>query len=233
MKKRAEDMDFLKILRSLDELLYEVITWLFFYPRTLWRVLVYPLKMTEYTTQELNKTDGQFKDTISPPLFLILTLIILYGFALVSHDQAFLSNNTQEGDIGHVIFGSIQNTLLFRSLNYSVWSLIFSLGLLNMQGISIDRDTLRAPFFTQCFLIAPYALGITLGFICTASDVLALQILGLVLLLVSLTWYIVIQVKYVVKVVNIGYLLAAAHTVLYFMLGCLISYSVAYTMLKH
>ncbi len=226
-------MDFLKILRSLDELLYEVITWLFFYPRTLWRVLRHPLKMVDYTKQELAKQDAQFKDAISPPLFLILTLIILYGFALANHNQVFLNNNTQTGDIGHIVFGSIQNTLMFRSLNYSVWSLIFSLGLLNMQRISIDRETLRAPFFIQCFLIAPYALGVTLGFIYTASHTLALQILGLSLLLVSLLWYIIIQVKYIVMVVSISYLRATIHTLFYFVFGCMISYLIAYMMLKH
>ncbi|MER2009866.1 MAG: hypothetical protein ABS939_20725 [Psychrobacillus sp.] len=226
-------MDFLKILRSLDELLYEVITWLFFYPRTLWRVLMHPLKMIDYTSYELTKEEGQFKDTISPPLFLILTLILLYGFSLVTHNQAFLDNPTQTGDIGRIVFGSTENMLMFRSLSYSVWSLIFSLGLLNMQRISIDRETLRAPFFSQCFLIAPYALGVTFAFVCTASHTPALQILGIILLLASWLWYMVIQVKYIVKVVNISYLRAVIHTILYFSFGCILSYIVIHVTLNN
>ena len=35
-------MDFLKIIRSLEELLYEVMTWLVFYPRTMWRIVARP-----------------------------------------------------------------------------------------------------------------------------------------------------------------------------------------------
>ena len=35
-------MNFFNLLQSLDELLYEVMSWLVFYPMTLWRVLVRP-----------------------------------------------------------------------------------------------------------------------------------------------------------------------------------------------
>ena len=36
------DMDFLKIVKSIEELLYEVMAWLVFYPKTLWRVIAHP-----------------------------------------------------------------------------------------------------------------------------------------------------------------------------------------------
>ena len=38
-------MDFMRILRSLEEFLYEVMTWLVFYPRTMWRALRHPIEM--------------------------------------------------------------------------------------------------------------------------------------------------------------------------------------------
>ncbi|SFV34632.1 hypothetical protein SAMN05216456_1952 [Devosia crocina] len=31
-------MDFMKLLKSIEELLYELITWFVFYPLTLWRI---------------------------------------------------------------------------------------------------------------------------------------------------------------------------------------------------
>ena len=36
-------MNFLKLIQSLDELLYEIMSWLIFYPVTLWRALTRPL----------------------------------------------------------------------------------------------------------------------------------------------------------------------------------------------
>ena len=68
-------MDFVKILRAFEEFLYEVLTWLLFYPRTLWRVTRRPLEMTRYSDAEQHdKAEKQYDDAISPPLFLILTM---------------------------------------------------------------------------------------------------------------------------------------------------------------
>lgn len=48
-------MDFLKLLRSLEEFLYELCTWLLFFPRTLYRVVVHPRRMAQYVDTELKK----------------------------------------------------------------------------------------------------------------------------------------------------------------------------------
>jgi len=38
-------MDFMRLLQSLEELLYELVSWLVFYPVTLWRTLTRPREM--------------------------------------------------------------------------------------------------------------------------------------------------------------------------------------------
>ena len=45
-------MDFFKLLRSLDELLFEILTWIIYYPRTLWMVVRRPLRMIDYSNHE-------------------------------------------------------------------------------------------------------------------------------------------------------------------------------------
>lgn len=40
-------MDFMKIPKSLEEFLYEVMTWLVFYPRKMWLALRRPLVMMD------------------------------------------------------------------------------------------------------------------------------------------------------------------------------------------
>ncbi len=72
-------MIFFHILKSLDELLYELMTWLFFYPVTLWRALRHPLRMMEYARTELRKNpEDQFRETLRPPIFLLVTLVIAH-----------------------------------------------------------------------------------------------------------------------------------------------------------
>jgi hypothetical protein len=45
-------LDFLKLLRSVEDLLFEVLTWIIYYPRTLWMVMRHPLQMIDYSDHE-------------------------------------------------------------------------------------------------------------------------------------------------------------------------------------
>ena len=46
-------MPFLIFLKSFEVLLYEVMSWLVFYPRTMWRAVRHPLQMMERAEDEL------------------------------------------------------------------------------------------------------------------------------------------------------------------------------------
>ena len=46
-------MDLMKLLKSFEELLYEVMVMLVFYPRTLWLSMRYPQRMMDYADTEL------------------------------------------------------------------------------------------------------------------------------------------------------------------------------------
>lgn len=60
-------MDLIRLLRSLEEFLYELVGWLVFYPRNLWRVLVHPGEVAHYTRREFSKDPEQrFAEAISP-----------------------------------------------------------------------------------------------------------------------------------------------------------------------
>jgi hypothetical protein len=76
-------VDFLRIVRSLEDLLYEVMTWLVFYPRTLWRILAHPAETLRYSDAEQGDApEEQYTDTLSPPLFLMLTVLLAHGVEL-------------------------------------------------------------------------------------------------------------------------------------------------------
>ena len=72
-------MDFMKLLKSIEELLYELISWFVFYPLTFWRIVVRPIAMLSYAQKELTeRQDEQFDDAVSPPILLVLTLVMLH-----------------------------------------------------------------------------------------------------------------------------------------------------------
>ncbi len=149
-------MNFFNLLQSLDELLYEVMSWLVFYPITLWRTLVRPLQMMDYSDSEQgDASDQQYTDTLSPPLFLLLSLIIVHAaeIALVGNDavvsskvglSAFVSNNT--------------DLIMLRIVTYSLFPVMMATRMVRAQALQVNRDTLRAPFYSQCYVAAVLAM---------------------------------------------------------------------------
>lgn len=149
-------MNFFNLLQSLDELLYEVMSWLVFYPITLWRTLTRPLQMMDYSDSEQgDASDQQYTDTLSPPLFLLLSLILVHAaeIALVGNDavvaskvglSAFVSNNT--------------DLIMLRIVMYSLFPVLMATRMVRAQKLQVNRDTLRAPFYSQCYVAAVLAM---------------------------------------------------------------------------
>lgn len=186
-------MDFLKIIRSFEELLYEAMTWLLFYPRTLWRCLIHPDWIIAYTDKELGEKPGeQFVDTISPPLFLIMSIALTYGIGLALGARV----QTGDSDTLRAITANVENLLAFRALFLSMFPIVMAAGLLHTRGQPIDRNTLRSPFYLQCYLAAPFA--VMSG---TATSLLVVpgphhQLFGGVLLAVALVWFVTVQTRW-------------------------------------
>lgn len=149
-------MTFLHILKSLDELLYEVALWLLFYPRTLWRSFRHPLRTMRYALDELDKdADEQFLETLRPPIFLLLTVIIAHvaELAMVGDSTVIASRagaaNLIDDDRGLVIL---------RIVAFALFPVVMAAVEAMVARQPINRDTLRAPFNAQCFLAAPFVL---------------------------------------------------------------------------
>lgn len=183
-------MDFMKLLKSLEEALYEVMVWLVFYPLTFWLVLTRPSAMMAYADAELDDPDeDRYSDKLSPPIFLAITLGLSHLFELGSGHAAetgeFLAND--------------QNLLAFRMIVFSLYPLVLAVRLLRRKGLKLDRKALRGPFYSQCFVAAPFALVVgsapllaaAINGTSTESFLGALAAIG-----VALVWYLAIQAKW-------------------------------------
>lgn len=184
-------MDFMKMLRSLEELLYEVMTWLVFYPRTFLRTLLQPYKTLEYCRKELHAPeDLQFDRALSPPLFLLLSLLLSHLAELGLHYDALARTKTPLSGL------SQQNLVVFRALIFAVFPLMFALHHVKVSGLSLSRSTLRGPFFIECFPAAVFALLLQLGFtIMVASPQGRLP--GGLLAAIATAWYLAVQTAWI------------------------------------
>lgn len=202
-------MNFFNLIQSLDDLLYEVMSWLVFYPVTLWRTLVRPLQMMDYSDVEQgDAADEQYTDTLSPPLFLLLSLILVHAaeIALVGDDAmiaskvglaAFVSNNT--------------DLIILRIVSFSLFPVMLATRMVRAQKLRVDRDTLRAPFYSQCYVAAVLAMllggGVILIKLAHDWSVLA----GGALALFGLLWFGFLQTAWFNQHLKCGRLRAFGH----------------------
>lgn len=196
-------MDFMKLLKSLEELLYELPSWLVFYPITMWRSVMRPLEMARYADIELADTPAeQYDDAMSPPLFLLLTLLIsqLLSYAIPSAYDISTAPKALSSDT---------NLFIARAIIFSVFPLVMAVTILRRKSIRLTRNTLRPPFFSQCYVVAPFvlvaSLAVDLVMIPGEKGIPA----GLATLLVALAWYAQAEVRWFRIDLRIGTMLAA------------------------
>lgn len=178
-------MDFLKILKSFEEFVYEALSWFVLLPKTLMRILWRPTRMFDYAAAEMGKEEKvRYNDAISPPLLLILCVLIAHFFDLAMRAQTPDPATT----LAATLLASEQNLLLYRTLAFGLWALAGAVYLLLRTGRVLTRDSLRVPFYQQCYLVAPFALTVSIATSCSSAGGIA-EIVGACLVIVSVLWF--------------------------------------------
>jgi len=187
-------MNFMSMLKSLDELLYEVMSWLIFYPITLWRALTRPLAMMDYSDHELGQTDDeQYTDTLRPPLFLLLSLLLVHGLELVVvGDSPLIASKRGLA----ALVTDDTSLLLMRLVIFSVFPLIFAARMVRLERKGLTRNSLRRPFYAQCYAVAPFALVMSLAGILLQLHPLWAGIAGLAVGAIALIVFGVVQARW-------------------------------------
>lgn len=202
-------MTFFNLLKSLDELLYEVMAWLIFYPVTLWRALTRPLKMMDYSDAEQGDAeDKQYTDTLSPPLFLLLTLVIGHALELSTVGQSEVV--LQKSGLGGLV-NDDSSLILMRVAFFSLFPLVMAARLVRARGRKLDREPLKAPFYSQCYVTAPFALMMSGAGVLLQLKPLAAGVEGLALLAFALLWFGTLQILWFAQHLRISRWRAALH----------------------
>ncbi|HEV7304890.1 permease [Ensifer sp.] len=183
-------MDFMRLLKSIDELLYELVSWLLFYPLTMWRTLRQPQAMMRYADVELSDdASEQYTETLSPPLFLLITLLLAHGVELG------LVNQTTPWSPPPLL-ASDSNLLMFRAVAFGILPLLMAVKLLRHKGARLTRDTLRAPFYSQCYVTAPFALVLSVGMLLTRTQSQSALMTGVAFVLAAFVWYVIVETRW-------------------------------------
>lgn len=195
-------MNLFSVLNSLDELLYEVMSWLVFFPITLWRIIRHPLDMMNYSDVEQQDAESdQYTDTLSPPLFLLLALIISHALeiALVGENGLIANKHGLAS-----LISNDTNLIVLRIVLFSLFPLAMSVRLVRGLHLRLDRDTLKAPFYSQCYATAVFALGTGLATLLISQHERNILLAGLALQIVVLAWYGILQTLWFSRHLRVG-----------------------------
>lgn len=205
-------MDFMKWLNSLDELLYEVMSWLLFFPLTLWRAGVRPFRtMAEVARQAALPEPEQYGAVLSPPLFLSLGLLLAHAISTaLGETDAIIANR-------HGLASLVDDNasaLVLRVVVFAAFPLFLSARMIRAQRLPLDRTTLRRPFYEQCYPAAVFAIGLSLG---TSFAILPrpeLHASGQALIAATLLNYIVVETRWFERKLGCGVVRALASVML-------------------
>lgn len=187
-------MNFVQLLRSLDELLYELMSWVLFYPVTLWRTVRRPISTMIYAVDQLLlPEDTQYRATVSPPVMLILSVVLGQMIDLALHG----TNPIVASQHGFAALISDNTTLLlFRITLFGMFPLVLATRHVSRSEFDLDRDTLKGPFYAQCFAMAPVALAFTLGTSLLVQDSASERLWGGLSFGFALVFFFVVEVRW-------------------------------------
>jgi hypothetical protein len=159
--------------------------------------------MTYADTELADREDKQYDDTLSPPLFLLVTLLLSHGIELAVVGQSSIVKDDQ-GLAG--LISDDTSLLLLRLLIFSVFPLIMAVRLVHKKRWKLTRDTLKPPFYAQCYPAGPFALLLGLGALTTQLHWDWAKLAGLVLMLAALLWYGLLQTRWFARELGISFL---------------------------
>ena len=179
----------MKWLSSLDELLYEVLSWLIFFPVTAWRTIRRPLQMMTYADSQLAlPADEQYTAALSPPLFLALSLIMVHGLSLgLGEADALVAK--RQGVAG--LIDSDASAVAVRVMVFAFFPLVAALNAVRRRGVEVTRKSLKLPFYAQCYPGAVFAAGLSLAGTLGFSRFVGGPVIGGLLALATSLYYIV------------------------------------------
>jgi len=213
-------MIFFHILKSFDELLFELMTWLVFYPVTLWRSIRHPLQTMRYAMTELEKkSSAQFRDALRPPIFLFVTVIIAHVVELQAvGDSPIVGNQSGLADL----INDDTSLIVLRIMGFALFPVAMAAIETKLQGDRVNRDTIQRPFYAQCYLAAPFALALSLASTAIRISNSSLQECGLLLVLISTLLYLGAETKWLVRAASQPWIRALAGAVLGFLICTLV-----------
>jgi len=152
-------MNFVKILRSVEEFVFVAATWIVFVPKTFLKILVRPRWAYDYVQEESEKApEVRYDAYVSPILFWIMVAVV--PFVIVIRYYFSFSSSSADSDFVKLGF---ENTVIIFTVFMVGLPLGIALGRNWFNSAANSRTALEPVFLTQCYCVAPFELTFVAG----------------------------------------------------------------------
>ena len=149
-------MDIFNFAKAVEQGIYDVMMWIFFYPYTLIRTLLFPAAMLAYVSDETSRDpDDAFAAAMRPAILMFISIAIGTFVAPFSVGQIHALQTTH---IGRVLVDSWFALVLYRIVVFSLFPLAGAVLFDLLTPGRLSRISMRRPFYMQCYICAPFAL---------------------------------------------------------------------------
>lgn len=206
-------MDFFNFARAIEQGIYDFMMWVFFYPYTLIRILIFPAATLRYVADQAGlDTDRAFEDAMRPSIFIFVSIAI--GSLLVPLDPQQVAE-LEGSTLGTFVASSWFGLLLFRMVGFSMFPLAGAVLFDLLRPGTVSRATLRVPFYQQSYICAPFALVVSPALVHFYSD----SRWVLVMFAAAVAWFIGCQYMFFRQSAETGRLRAAGLALVVFLTG--------------
>lgn len=151
-------MDIFNFSKTVEQGIYDVMLWVFFFPYTLARIVLLPGRMLLHVEQQfLLEADAAFASSMRPALLLFLSIAL--GSLLAPLPAGFVEY-LRQFHLAAKVMETWLGLLAWRMMVYSFFAIVGALLFDLLTPGPVTRDSLRLPFNQQCYLCAPFALAI-------------------------------------------------------------------------
>jgi len=190
-------MEIVRLVRAVEELIFEVGFWLLSYPKSLLKVIVHPGWVLRYVTNELVKDERErFDEYMSPALFYALSVavVIVPRFEAVSR----LYESAVSSPLYGLLSGSPEKLVASTAVILAVCPLAFAWVAGASSKLAISRSSLRAPLLCQFLIAGPFILVVSFSLDSGHSQLA--RLIGLV----ALIWFCVAEWLFFRHLLSVG-----------------------------
>lgn len=155
-------MEMFRLVKAVEELIFEVGFWLLSYPKSLLKVIVHPGWVVRYVTDELAKDEqGRFDEYMSPALFYALSVVVV----IVPRLEAIsgLYESAASNPLYTLLSGSPERLVTTAAMILAVCPLAFAWVAGASSKLGLSRSSLRAPLLSQFLIAGPFILVVSLS----------------------------------------------------------------------